>query len=92
MVEVGGFGFVGVAMVLEKAEGLQLMAVVLAVMVVPRCFGAVSELEAKYSLESLEQTSQKPVASLGEVLVGVELVGPKVAVAGADFVLVPRNS
>lgn len=61
---------------------------VLAVMVVPRCFGAVSELEAKYSLVSLEQTSQKAVASLA----GVESVGPKTAVAGADFALVPRNS
>lgn len=92
MVEVGGFGFVVVAKVLEKAEGLQLMAVVLAVMVVPRCFGAVSELEAKYSLVSLEQTLQKTVASLAEVLAGVKLVGPKIAVAGADFALAPRNS
>lgn len=95
MVEVGGFGFVVVAKVLEKAECLQLMwkyFQVLAVMVVPRCSGAVSELEAKYSLVSLEQTLQKTVASLAEGLAGVELVGPKMAVAGDDFALVPRNS
>lgn len=102
MAGVEGFGFVGHfvvdSMVLERDECSQLTwkhSQVFAVNVVPRHSQlpeAVSELKAMYSLVAVVKSSKWTVASLAEVLAGVELVEPKVLDVDFDFALGPKNS